>query len=159
MINPPPAARDDHSGPCLIATRGLPGAGKTTWALEQLASRPHGTIARCNRDDLRRMIHGEPRYDAESEAIVTLIQHRAIRALLDKGQSVIVDDTNLHPVHFLALAVLADQAEVPFTVQDFTTVPLETCIRRDWHRKDTPAHVGENVIRDMHDRYLTDEAQ
>jgi len=43
--------------PELIACRGLPGSGKTTWARQQLAAAPLGTLMRVNRDGLRRMMH------------------------------------------------------------------------------------------------------
>lgn len=154
MITTPPDVTDDHSGPTLIVTRGLPGSGKTTWALKQLAERPHGTAARVNRDDLRRMTHGKPRYDKESERVITAIQRDAIRTLLRLGHAVVNDDTNLDDGRMIALMVLADETGAHFKIEDFTHVSLETCIRRDWHRKGTDAYVGEDVIRDMHRRHL-----
>lgn len=153
MITPPQDATEPHSRPSLIITRGLPASGKTTWALHQLAERPHGTLVRVNRDELRRMLHGKPRYTRESEGEVTVVQHQAIGTMLALGKSVIVDDTNLDPVHVDALRQLASFWSVTFAEKDFTYVPLDTCIRRDKNRG-APDHVGEAVIRDMHARHL-----
>jgi tRNA uridine 5-carbamoylmethylation protein Kti12 len=137
----------------LIATRGLPASGKTTWALGQLAQHQHGELARCNRDDLRRMLHGEPRYDAASETIVTVVQQAVIRALLHARTSVIVDDTNLNLDRVSDLGFVAAQHCADFSVVDFTDVDIETCIERDSHRVGH-CRVREQVIRDMHARYL-----
>ncbi len=45
-----------------------------------------------------------------------------------------------------------EQAEVQ--IMDFTDILLEVCIKRDSSR---PNPVGENVIREMHRRYLEKE--
>jgi predicted kinase len=155
MTSPLPNVTNDHSRLTLTVTRGLPGSGKTTWAYQQLAQRPHGTVARCNRDDLRRMLHGTPRYDAMSEMTATAVQHAIIQTLLQRRESVIVDDTNLHLPYVDQLWELAHKHDADFSVVSFTHVPVEVCIQRDLGRKGTPAYVGEQDIRDMHTRHLT----
>ena len=141
----------------LTACRGLPGSGKTYWAqawLEYMAIEGRrGALARVNRDDLRAMLF-DAGYRASTEFIelrVTAAQHVMIRALLGKGVSVIVDDTNLHPEHMQELRELARKCRAQFEIRDFTDVPLDTCIARDTLR---PRPVGEAVIRDMWQRHL-----
>jgi predicted kinase len=65
------------------------------------------------------------------------------------GKHVIVDDTNLNPIHFMRFKEIAKQLahkNVQVLVKDFRDVPIEECIRRDAER-DNP--VGETVIRKM----------
>lgn len=154
MITPPPTVRDDHRPRKLIAFRGLPASGKTSAALQLLAAGPQGTITRCNRDLLRRMVHGTPRYDRESEAVITIIQHDTITTLLRTGHTVLVDDTNLDDDHLANLRLIAGICGADFQIHDLRHVPVETCIQRD-HARPPDQRVGEHVIRDMHTRYLT----
>jgi predicted kinase len=137
----------------LIATRGLPSSGKSTWARDQLEADTDGKLVRCNRDDLRRMLHGRPRHDPASEAVITVAQRTMVAELLFRGYSVIIDDTNLHPEHLRALQHLAASYDVGFVVQDFTHVPVDECIARDRKRRGD-RRVGAAVIRDLHARYI-----
>lgn len=133
----------------LTITRGLPGSGKTTWAKQQKG---------CwvvSRDPLRHMlwrpwVHG----DDELEAVCTVVQDASIGALLDAGLDVIVPDTNLEVGAVRHLRALALRHRADFRIEDFTGVPLETCIERDAARPE-PERVGEAVIRSMWDRYLS----
>ncbi len=142
----------------LTATRGLPGSGKSTWTVQQLDSSAPGTLARCNRDSYRLMLHGRPRHgDQVCEDQVTIAQHAAIERLLRAGVDVIVDDTNLRQRNLRNLAELAWRTGADFAVQDFTNVPLEECIRRDASR-DGHACVGEEVVRALHRKFLAGRA-
>jgi predicted kinase len=131
----------------LTITRGLPASGKSTWARAQLRA------ARINRDELRRMMHGEMIGAGWSERQVTLAQRAAAEALLRAGVDVICDDTNLRSRVAREFAELAHACDAEFVVRDFTDVPLEECIARDALRTG-PDHVGEDVIRGMFQRYL-----
>lgn len=154
MITPPPTVRDDHRPRKLIAFRGLPASGKTSAALQLLAAGPEGTITRCNRDLLRRHHFGRPLYDRDAEAVITIIQHDAITTLLRTGHTVIVDDTNLNDDRLANLRLIAGVCGAEFEIRDLRHVPVDTCVERDRERpKDE--QVGEQVIRDMHRRYLT----
>ena len=132
----------------LLITRGLPASGKTTFA-RKLQPR----VVRVNRDDLRRMLHGERLYTQWSESQVTHAQRATVEALLRAHADVIVDDTNLRGRTVRDWAEMAARLGASFDVHDFTDVPLEECIRRDVSR---PAEdrVGEEAIRRMHARYL-----
>lgn len=129
----------------LTITRGLPGSGKSTWARTQPGWR-------VNRDDLRDMLTANWRHgDQAHEDRLTRVQRAAIRELLAEGVDVIVDDTNLRPDVVRRLRQIAQCFYAEFVVEDFTHVPLETCLARDAAR---PNPVGADVIRGMHTRYL-----
>jgi predicted kinase len=132
----------------LLITRGLPASGKTTFA-RKLQPR----VVRVNRDDLRRMLHGERIYAQWSEGQVTHAQRAMVEALLRAHADVIVDDTNLRNKTVREWAEMAARLGATFEVHDFTDVPLEECIRRDVSRPEED-RVGEAGIRRMHARYL-----
>lgn len=129
----------------LILTVGLPGSGKSTWAREWVAEDPTHR-ARVNRDDLRTMLRGELVWgDRDLEEQVTAAQRATVRALLEAGISVVVDDTNLNPARRGALISIGQAAGADVLIHRMDT-PIEECIRRDALR---PPHqrVGEAVIR------------
>ena len=132
----------------LLITRGLPASGKTTFA-RKLQPR----VVRVNRDDLRRMLHGERLYTQWAEGQVTHAQRATVESLLRAHADVIVDDTNLRNKTVRDWAELAARLGAQFEVHDFTDVPLEECIRRDVSRPESD-RVGEEAIRRMHARYL-----
>ncbi|MFE9688178.1 AAA family ATPase [Micromonospora sp. NPDC005806] len=132
----------------LIATRGLPASGKTTFARELQPE-----VVRVNRDDLRRMLHGERLFTQRAEGQVTLVQRAQVEALLAARVSVCVDDTNLRSRTLRDWAELAERFGAAFEVHDFTDVPLEECLRRDAARPEED-RVGEAAIRRLHERYL-----
>jgi predicted kinase len=134
--------------PKLIITRGLPAAGKSTFAR---GLQPW--VVRVNRDDLRRMLHGDRLFTQRAERQVTIAERAQVEALLRAGTDVCVDDTNLRPHAVRQWAALATRLGAAFEVRDFTDVPLEECVRRDAARP-TPEQVGAEVIRAMHARFL-----
>jgi len=131
--------------PTLTITRGLPGSGKTTWARTQRGA------ARVNRDDLRRLLHGGLVGQGWAEVQVSLAQRALVEALLTGGVNVICDDTNLRGSVVRELTELGLRCGAEVVIRDFTDVPLPVCLERDAGR---PESVGEEVIRDMHRRYL-----
>ncbi|MEH1027274.1 AAA family ATPase [Micromonospora profundi] len=132
----------------LIATRGLPASGKTTFARTLQPS-----VLRVNRDDLRRMLHGERLFTQWAEAQVTVVQRAQVEALLQARADVCVDDTNLRARTLRGWADLAARHGADFEVHDFTDVPLDECLRRDAARPE-PDQVGADAIRRLHERYL-----
>lgn len=139
--------------PKLTCTRGLPGSGKSTWAMNELRLANPGTLACVSRDDLRSVLHGQHLRIHEAEEQVTRVHHAAVAELLRVGVDVIVHDTLFPIKHLRPLAKIAWKFGAVFAVQDFTHVPLEECIARD-ARRTGPDRVGEDVIRMMHARYL-----
>jgi predicted kinase len=132
----------------LLITRGLPASGKTTFARKLQPN-----VVRVNRDDLRRMLHGQRLFTQWAEGQVTHAQRAAVEALLRAHADVIVDDTNLRAKTVREWAELAARFGATFEVHDFTDVPLEECIRRDADR-DPADQVGADAIKRMHGRYL-----
>ncbi|MFV2112000.1 AAA family ATPase [Micromonospora sp. LOL_025] len=132
----------------LIATRGLPASGKTTFARTLQPS-----VVRVNRDDLRRMLHGERLFTQWAEWQVTVVQRAQVEALLRARADVCVDDTNLRSRTLRDWADLAARHGAEFEVHDFTDVPLVECLRRDAARPEAD-RVGEAWIRRLHERYL-----
>ena len=141
----------------LILTRGIPASGKTTWAKEWLAAAPDGERrARSNRDDLRASVFGRdgvlPHDDEET---ITRIQHAAVRDLLRRGVSVVVDDINLRAKFARVWADLAVECGAELQVQDFTDVPLGEVLRRDADRAAQGGRsVGADAIRAIHAKFL-----
>lgn len=132
----------------LLITRGLPASGKTTFARKLQPG-----VVRVNRDDLRRMLHGQRLFTQWAEGQVTQAQRATVEALLRARADVIVDDTNLRNKTVREWAELAARFDATFEVHDFTDVPLEECLRRDADRPQDD-RVGEEPIRRMHARYL-----
>lgn len=140
----------------LIVTKGLPGCGKTTRALAWVAEDPDNR-ARVGRDLLRVMLHGRRLGTGRQEDMVSLLQTGAVVSLLRARVSVVVDDTNLHQ-HSLDALLAAGRTMVGRAVRvwDMTDVPLDVCIAQDALREGA-ARVGEDVIRDMHRRWMERE--
>lgn len=124
-------------------TKGLPASGKTTWARTQ-------NMKRVNKDDLRQMIDNGV-WSKKNERLIVDARNWIVHGLLQNGEDVIVDDTNLAPVHGRELRKIAGMYSAEFEIKDFTDVPLEECIKRDQNR---PNYVGEKVIRRMHNHFL-----
>lgn len=140
----------------IIICRGLPGAGKTTWARRFIDKNPN--TKRINKDDLRAMLD-DGKYSKENEKFVISMRDFMIIEAIQNGFEVIIDDTNLNPQHIVQInAIIARINESPLIkqhveleIKDFTDVSLDECIKRDQKRSN---YVGEKVIRDMYNKYL-----
>jgi hypothetical protein len=91
------------------------------------------------------------KWSKQNEQFVLLMRDTMTLSALEKGWSVIIDDTNLHPKHELHLRELAKHAKAEFEIKDFTDISIEDCIKNDLKRYDS---VGEKVIRDMYKSFL-----
>jgi predicted kinase len=134
----------------LVVTRGLPGCGKTTWALAWVAEDRSGR-ARVNRDELRAMIDGGAWAVGITEEKVVRARDAVIGDLLRDGIDVVCDDTNLAARTVRELVTVAGRNGAEVEVEDMTGVPLEVCLARDAAREHP---VGEAAIRDLYRRYL-----
>lgn len=155
----------------LVATKGLPASGKTTYAKKWVAENPMYRF-RVNRDDLRAMAHdslwlpggGAPGSTVGqgpgTETAILIARNAMVLALLNDGYQVIIDDTNLAPEaqHFIEELVKPwsigpEQTAVHWV--DFTNVPVEVCRQRNKDRKEAGSRgVEDAVILDMYERFL-----
>jgi len=143
----------------LLILVGLPGAGKSTFAIEYL-KRNKNTLRVC-RDDLRMMLtNGE--YSFENEDFVVQQEKMIIQMALLNGNDVIIDDTNLKEktmqmwqelveTHNQMKHLCNEDKTVEIEIKKFTT-SLEECIRRDANRKGK-AQVGKGVIMKFYNDY------
>lgn len=114
--------------PKVIICKGLPASGKTTWALEQVRANPN-KVKRVNKDDLRDLLHGG--WSKANERFIIGARDRMIMHALDNGAAtVIIDDTNLVPIHEQHIRQLV-QGRAEVEIKDFTDVSLETCLERN----------------------------
>lgn len=135
-----------------VVCRGLPASGKSTWAEKVVLGAAPGQAIRVNRDLLRKMLHAGRWKGDKTEKPTTLARDAIIEAMMARGTDMVIcDDTNLAPKVVAHLEMLAQRHGYAFEIQDFTDVPIKTCIERDLKRLDS---VGEQVIRRMHSQYL-----
>lgn len=143
--------------PRLVATRGLPGAGKTTAARNWVAQHPTRRV-RVGRDDLLLMFHGRWFGTAEQDTATTVAERAAVAALLAAGYDVVCDDTNLFARYLDGLRAVAAQAGADFEVWDLTDVPVDVCVERDAARGAAGGvHIGEETIRALHAQWRAAE--
>ncbi|MFC8917817.1 AAA family ATPase [Streptomyces sp. NPDC047821] len=136
--------------PVVHVMTGLPASGKTTEA-RRLQAESGGRMRRVNLDDLRTMLDlptGERNSHAHEQTVLA-IQDAAVRAAVDDGFDVVVDNTHLTP-HIPKRIKAAVAGEATFVVHDFTGVAVEECIRRDGARE---RPVGEEIIRLLADKH------
>lgn len=137
------------SNPTLHVTRGLPAAGKTTWAKAWVLDDPL-TRARVNRDDLRAMMFIKPTYEWQQEQQVTAVQRAAVRDLLTGGYDVVVDDMHLRPKYVQEWHRFVSTHGAVVELHEFP-VDVDEAIRRDADRHRT---VGAEFIRHQAGKYL-----
>ena len=133
----------------VIMTKGLPGSGKTIFARDLINKNP-GQYKRINKDDLRALLDNG-KWSKSNEKFVLLMRDTMAISALEKGWSVIIDDTNLHPKHEINLEELAKEYGAEFEIKDFTEISLEQCIKWDLLRTNS---VGSKVIMDMYNQFL-----
>lgn len=131
----------------IIFLKGLPASGKSTWAKEQLDK---GGYIRVSKDDIR--THFTGKWTKRREKDVMAIRDGLIRLGIELKKNVIVDDTNLNPIHEKVVKGIAEELGVAFEVNDsFLQVSPEECVKRDLQRANS---VGEGVIWEMYEKYI-----
>lgn len=132
----------------LIMCRGLPWSGKSTWAKEYVKSTAKSV--RINNDDLRASFYGR-KFSKEDEGMITQLRNSIIRDYVVCWYTVVVDNTNLNPIHESSLRdLVVDIKWIIFEIKEFA-VDVQTCIERDKLRG--ADSVWEKVIRDMAKRW------
>ncbi|MFE2560577.1 AAA family ATPase [Streptomyces sp. NPDC059352] len=138
--------------PVVHVMTGLPASGKTT-AARALQAAAEGRVRRINLDDLRTMLDVPAPERGRSHAherTVLDIQDAAVRAAVDDGFDVVIDNTHLTPHVPKRLKAAVAGRPVTFVVHDFTDVPVDECVRRDAARE---RPVGEEIIRILADKH------
>lgn len=136
----------------LLALKGLPASGKSTYAMTLVEK---GWV-RVNKDDIRLSTELFPEgYNFKNkshEKRVVKERNRLVNQALKENKNVVVDDTNLNPVHIKDLASIARKYGIKFETDDsFLEVPLNECIDRDRNRD---KRVGESAIRGMYHQWI-----
>jgi len=132
----------------LTICKGLPGSGKSTWALEQC--KKDSNVVRVNKDAIRSMFGFQ--WNPKFEKLVEELRDAAIVAAFHRGKDVISDDTNLAPKHVNRLTKLAEDNYAVVVINDsFMSVPLVECIARDLKRHNS---VGKDVIYQMYCQFV-----
>ena len=88
-------------------------------------------------------------FTTANEDYIAAIRVNIIQEFLREKYTVIVDNTNLNPLHIEQGKKLAEEYGVEFEIMEFPT-PLDICVARDKLRVKP---VGEKVIRDMARRW------
>lgn len=133
--------------PVIILVRGIQGSGKTTLAKNLV--KYDNKLVRVNRDDIRAMLCTEWSYAFES--VVIKMQLSMVKAALDKGYSVVIDDvSNLNEKTINRLKQTFPNTEIQ--LKDICLLTdVDECIRRDALRENP---IGEKVIRETYNRYI-----
>lgn len=129
----------------LLVLMGLPASGKSTFARNLVL---HGWV-RVNKDDIRRQLAPDGSRPNEKEVLKE--RDFRVRKALREGKCVVVDDTNLNPIHPQALRKIADEFGAEYQTR-FFDVDLRTCMVRDEEREES---VGVDVIQTMHQTWLS----
>lgn len=133
-------------------TKGIPGSGKTTWALQKQRQHTIGDIVRANRDDIRELLCGKEYHNGSPigsiENMVTVIQQNIISTAIVNNKDVIIDDCNLNPKFLKILTdfITRQSSNVGIEIVDFTNVPYELCLQRNNNRdRKVPEHVMQRM--------------
>jgi predicted kinase len=142
--------------PALVLTRGLPGSGKSSLAMEWVEQAPRRRV-RVNRDDLRaELFNAEGLLLRPQEDRVTAVQVERTLAALSVGRSVVLDDTNLNARRNSEWRDRVAPLGVDVVVIDVRTAVNE-CIRRDRLRGANGGRtVGASVIELLAQVHLAD---
>lgn len=136
----------------VLVLKGLPASGKSTYAKDLEAK----GYVRVNKDTIRLdstlFPEGYNFKNRNHEKRVVRERNSQIVAALDEGKDVVVDDTNLNPVHIKDISAIAKEYDADFMVDDsFLNVSLHECIERDKNREES---VGESAIRGMYHQWV-----
>lgn len=134
--------------PNILLTRGLPGAGKTTWANEMTTK--HDVINVCL-DDIRKMA-GLTKYSKANERMAFDLSLGCIKTALDNNKNVIVSNTHLTPYRPSEIYKKFKHDAI-FYIVDFLNVGADIASERNKLRIGTESYVPQEVI----DRFATIE--
>lgn len=132
----------------IIATRGLPASGKSSWAKKFVNERQNWIL--ISNDSIRESFFARI-FSKQDTKNVDKIRNLMIEYAIDNNFNIVVDNTNLNPKRIEELQKVAESNGYSFDIKDFTDVPIEECIRRDKLRSKKVSH---RVILNMYNYYL-----
>jgi predicted kinase len=136
----------------VVICKGLPASGKSTWAKKQAIN---NHVKRINKDDLRAMIDSSTNMDY-NESFICHCRNMILKASIENGLSVIIDDTNLNPCHENTIRSIVDSCDSKYTIRIETfDIDLLECIRRNSLRSGK-SRVPVRVILEMYNSYIKD---
>ena len=131
--------------PKLILLVGIPGSGKTTYAIEY--ARIHNNTVHLSSDLIRAELYGDESTQGDPVKVFSLMQKRAVDAL-NSGKSVLYDATNMTRKDRAGIiSACPRHAQIEAHI---IWCPIETCVERDANRDRT---VGRAVIDKMLKRF------
>lgn len=129
----------------LILLVGIPGSGKTTYAVKYIDNNPN--TVHLSSDKIRAELWGDEATQGDNNEVFSLMQSRTIEAL-NNGKSVIYDATNVtRKDRAYIISLCPKHVKIEAHV---VWAPIETCIERDTARERT---VGKAVIDKMLKRF------
>lgn len=131
----------------IIMTKGLPGAGKSTYA-EQIYKNNPGKYKVICRDKIRDMLDFG-KWSKANEKLVNMVKISIVKDCLESGYIPIVADCNLHEKNITGMRQIFPDVEIE--IKDFTDVPIETCIKQDLMRTNS---VGKDVILKQYEQFI-----
>lgn len=138
--------------PKLIACFGIPGSGKTTWALEYLNSNPL-TVRICA-DDIRKEITGSISDMSQDKFVWQQVRYR-VNYALNNGHEVILDATNVKRANRNAIIkLLPAGTEVVFKVFEIDPETAKERIKQDLLNKVDRSRVPNEVVDRMYQDFL-----
>lgn len=129
----------------ITLTRGISGAGKSTWA----ASRATEGVFVVSRDEIRARFFNLNEYfetgqDEDFENYISIIEKNEIAAHICRGHDLVIDNTNLEPRYIQRYIDIFAELRVPLDsveIQDFPCTP-DVSIKRN-------QKAGKNVDHDL----------
>lgn len=136
----------------VLLLKGLPGSGKSVFG-NTLALTPKWK--RINKDDLRAMIDHNT-WTGKNEKEIVRVRNVLLREFMDRGYHVIIDDTNLNPLHEKSIQAIIDEFNEQYEniqyvlqIEEYKT-DVSICVKNDLQRENS---VGSDVIYSMYNTY------
>ena len=133
----------------IILTKGMPGSGKSTWAIDQIKKYP-GKYKRFNKDWMREMLD-ESRFSTANEQFMIMGRNYMVERALFRGWDVIIDDTNFGDRYWLQMCAIAKRVGDVRVMEKYFNVSYKECLKRNPNRRKP---VPEDIIETMYKKYV-----
>lgn len=130
-------------------TKGLPGSGKSTWAVEQLQKYP-GKYKRFNKDLFRVMLDNG-KNTPQNEDFINDLRNNAVEMALVRGYDVIIDDTNFNDRHWKDMCDIAQRIGDVKVWEKLFLCTLKEALQRNAAR---PNPIPDHAIIGMYEKHV-----